>query len=44
MLNSKKEAIIIFLRGSLVAPGDIDLGFLSSFKYSLQKDRDPTSI
>ncbi|MGA2418113.1 MAG: UMP kinase [Candidatus Staskawiczbacteria bacterium] len=33
----KKETIIISLGGSLVAPGDIDLGFLKSFKHSLQK-------
>jgi len=32
-----KETIIISLGGSLVAPNDIDLGFLKSFKYSLQK-------
>jgi uridylate kinase len=33
----KKETIIISLGGSLVAPNDIDVGFLKSFKYSLQK-------
>jgi uridylate kinase len=32
-----KETIIISLGGSLVAPNDIDTGFLKSFKYSLQK-------
>ena len=32
-----KETIIISLGGSLVAPNDIDLGFLKSFKHSLQK-------
>jgi uridylate kinase len=32
-----KETIIISLGGSLVAPSDIDIGFLKSFKYSLQK-------
>lgn len=32
-----KETIVISLGGSLVAPGDIDLGFLKNFKYSLQK-------
>lgn len=32
-----KETIIISLGGSLVAPNDIDVGFLKSFKYSLQK-------
>ena len=32
-----KETIIISLGGSLVAPGEIDLGFLKSFKHSLQK-------
>ncbi len=37
MANTKKETIIISLGGSLVAPNDIDLGFLKSFKYSLQK-------
>lgn len=34
---SKKETIIISLGGSLVAPNEIDIGFLKSFKYSLQK-------
>ncbi|MCX6720811.1 MAG: UMP kinase [Candidatus Staskawiczbacteria bacterium] len=33
----KKETIIISLGGSLVAPGEIDLGFLKSFKQILQK-------
>jgi uridylate kinase len=37
MLLKIKETIIISLGGSLVAPGDIDLGFLKSFKHSLQK-------
>ena len=32
-----KETIIISLGGSMVAPNDIDLGFLKSFKYSLKK-------
>ena len=32
-----KEIIIISLGGSLVAPGDIDLGFLKNFRHSLQK-------
>ncbi len=32
-----KETIIISLGGSLVAPGEIDLGFLKNFKHSLQK-------
>ena len=32
-----KETIIISLGGSLVAPNEIDLGFLKSFRYSLQK-------
>jgi uridylate kinase len=35
--NMKKETIIISLGGSLVAPNEIDLGFLKNFKYSLQK-------
>jgi len=33
----KKETIIISLGGSLVAPNDIDLGFLKNFKHTLQK-------
>lgn len=33
----KKETIIISLGGSLVAPGEIDLGFLKNFKHALQK-------
>ena len=37
MANSKKEAVIISLGGSLVAPNDIDLGFLKNFKHTLQK-------
>ncbi len=32
-----KETIIISLGGSLVAPGEIDIGFLKNFKHSLQK-------
>jgi uridylate kinase len=32
-----KETIIISLGGSLLAPSDIDLGFLKNFKHSLQK-------
>lgn len=32
-----KETVIISLGGSLVAPGEIDLGFLKKFKRSLQK-------
>ena len=32
-----KENIVISLGGSLVAPGEIDLGFLKSFKFTLQK-------
>lgn len=34
---SKRETIIISLGGSLVAPNEIDLGFLKNFRYSLQK-------
>ena len=37
MATKTKETIIISLGGSLVAPGEIDVGFLRSFKYSLQK-------
>jgi uridylate kinase len=37
MPNSKKETIIISLGGSLVAPNEIDIGFLKNFKHSLQK-------
>ena len=36
-MNSKRETIIISLGGSLVAPGEIDIGFLKNFKQSLQK-------
>lgn len=36
-MNAKKEEIIMSLGGSLVAPGEIDLGFLKNFKHSLQK-------
>jgi uridylate kinase len=32
-----KESIVISLGGSLVAPGEIDLGFLKNFKHVLQK-------
>lgn len=32
-----KETIIISLGGSLVAPSEIDIGFLKNFKHSLQK-------
>lgn len=37
MATKSKETIIISLGGSLVAPGEIDLGFLKNFKHSLQK-------
>jgi len=37
MASNVKETIIISLGGSLVVPGDIDLGFLKNFKHSLQK-------
>jgi uridylate kinase len=43
----KKETIIISLGGSLVAPGEIDLGFLKSFKHTLSKylgDNPSTSL
>ena len=33
----KKETIIISLGGSLVAPNEIDIGFLKNFKHSLEK-------
>ncbi len=33
----KKNTIIISLGGSLVAPDDIDIGFLKNFQHSLQK-------
>jgi len=36
-MKSKKEAIIISLGGSLVAPGEIDINFLKEFKQSLKK-------
>lgn len=36
-MNSRKETIIISLGGSLVVPNEIDVGFLKSFKRSLQK-------
>ena len=35
--GAKKETIIISLGGSLVAPGEIDLGFLKNFKHVLNK-------
>jgi len=40
-----KETIIISLGGSLVVPGEIDLGFLKNFKHTLSKyiGSDPTS-
>ncbi|MCX6721489.1 MAG: UMP kinase [Candidatus Staskawiczbacteria bacterium] len=34
---ANKETIIISLGGSLVAPNEIDLGFLKNFKHTLQK-------
>lgn len=37
MPSLNKETIIISLGGSLVAPNDIDIGFLKSFKYSLSR-------
>jgi len=37
MPEKSKETIIISLGGSLVAPGEIDLGFLKNFRHSLQK-------
>jgi uridylate kinase len=37
MAIKTKETIIISLGGSLVAPSEIDLGFLKNFKHSLQK-------
>ena len=37
MVTKNKETIIISLGGSLVAPGEVDLGFLKTFKHSLQK-------
>ena len=37
MPSKTKETIIISLGGSLVAPNEIDLGFLKNFKHSLQK-------
>jgi uridylate kinase len=36
-LRGARETIIISLGGSLVVPGDIDLGFLKSFKHTLSK-------
>ena len=36
-MNSKKETIIISLGGSLVVPGEVDLGFLKNIKHVLQK-------
>jgi len=35
--NMAKETIIISLGGSLVAPNDIDTGFLDNFRHSLKK-------
>ena len=37
MISESKETIVISLGGSLVAPGDIDLTFLKTFKHVLQK-------
>ena len=37
MQSKTKETFIISLGGSLVVPNDIDIGFLKSFKHSLQK-------
>jgi len=37
-LRGARETIIISLGGSLVAPGEIDLGFLKNFKNCLQKN------
>ncbi len=37
MAKNIKEIIIISLGGSLVAPGEIDLGFMKNFNRSLQK-------
>jgi uridylate kinase len=34
---AQKETIVISLGGSLVAPGEVDIGFLKSFKYCLEK-------
>jgi len=44
-MNEKKETIIISLGGSLVAPGEVDLGFLKNFKHTISKyiGSDPTS-
>ena len=36
-MATKKETIIISLGGSLVAPNEIDIGFLKNFRHSLQK-------
>jgi uridylate kinase len=36
-MQNKKETIIISLGGSLVAPNEIDIGFLKNFKHVLQK-------
>ena len=35
--NMTKETIIISLGGSVMAPGEVDLGFLKNFKHTLQK-------
>ncbi len=37
MAKNIKETIIISLGGSLVAPNEIDIGFLKTFKYSLSR-------
>lgn len=37
MPKKSKETIILSLGGSLVAPSEIDLGFLKNFKHSLEK-------
>lgn len=36
-MATKKETILISLGGSLVAPSEIDMGFLKNFRHSLQK-------
>ena len=44
-MATNKETIIISLGGSLVAPSEIDLGFLKNFRHTLQKyiGNSPTS-
>ena len=37
IMAKNKETIIISLGGSLVAPNEIDIGFLKNFRHSLQK-------